>query len=159
MNRPAGAFLALALALPACAQAEAWTTFEDSDHAFWDSGARLEVDLDSVRKADVAKATDAAGNPLGGPYFVAVRRALLSEDGRKALGYDSELASEYYHCAGEASLRTVNGSVLSAEITGGKRKIKYQGRADEAYAFAPAATGWQKNLQSLVCARAQAIGS
>ncbi|MBO9662482.1 hypothetical protein [Dokdonella sp.] len=159
MHRVVGALLVLAVALPASAQAETWKTFEDSDGKFWDTDARLEVDLDSVRKADVAKATDVEGHALSGPFFLATRRAVLSDHGREALGYDSELASEYYHCAGETPLRTANGSVLSADITDGKQKIKYQGRADEAYAFAPATTGWQKNLQSLVCARARAIGS
>ena len=159
MQPLARAFFIFAIVAPVLAQAENWARFEDTDEAFWDSGARMEVDLDSVRKVDVPRATDAAGKPLAGPFVVAVRRAVLSDSGRSSLGYDSELTTEYYTCAGKESLRTVNGSVLSAEITGGKRNIKHQGRADEAYAFKPATTGWQKNLQSLVCARARAIES
>lgn len=150
-------FLALSCAalgaLPA--QAERWTPVEDTDRDFWDADARLEVDLDSVRAVDVADAKDADGKALTGPFYVATRRAVLSASAQESMRYDSEIAAEYYHCAGAQPLRTANGSVLSAEIVGGKQKIKYQGGPDEAYLFGPAQTGWQSNLQALVCARAK----
>lgn len=141
--------------LGAPAQAESWTRIEDTDQAFWDADARLEVDLDSVRAVDVADAKDADGNALAGPFYVATRRAVLSASAQESMRYDSEIAAEYYSCAGAEPLRTVNGSVLAAEIAGGKQKIKYQGGPGETYLFGPAQTGWQSNLQALVCARAK----
>ena len=158
MKRLATALLVCASMLPAVALAEKWVRFEDTEHDFWDNDARLEVDLDSVRKVDVAKATDAKGQPLQGPFYVATRRAVLSDDSRKSIGYDSEITSEYYRCGGE-TLRTVNGSVLSVEVKGDQQKVKYKGDPGEAYAFRAALTGWQKHLQQLVCERAKAIES
>jgi hypothetical protein len=158
MKRLATAILVGASMLPAVALAEKWVRFEDTEHDFWDNDARLEVDLDSVRKVDVAKATDAKGQPLQGPFYVATRRAVLSDDSRRSIGYDSEITSEYYRCGGE-TLRTVNGSVLSVEVKGDQQKVKYKGDPGEAYAFGAALTGWQKHLQQLVCERAKAIES
>ncbi len=135
--------------------AESWTRIEDTDQDFWDADARLEVDLDSVRAVAVADAGDAAGKTLPGPFYVATRRAVLSAGARDSMGYDAEIAAEYHYCGGAEPLRTVNGSVLAAEITGDKQKIKYQGDPGETYRFGPAQTGWQSNLQALVCARAK----
>lgn len=151
-------FALILMLLSAPVFAENWKAFEDSDGDFWNEGAKLEVDLDSIRPVTVADAKDAAGATLRGPFVVATRRAVLSESGRETMKVDTEITTEYFACAGPEILRTGNGDVYSADVSAGKTRVKYEGKPDETYVFVPALTGWMKNLYAAVCAHAGSAG-